>query len=254
MKNKIIGILICMLLIATTLSATSAMNVQTTQDMNKNNDLEPNISTPANPGIITIKIVGKITEVADPYNLLGGAIKVGDKITGKYIYESGQPDLFPQDPTYGFYEYTSSTFGMELNTGGFEFKTNPSNVKFGIIIYNDDPYTGDEYIVDSEENLPLSNGLLVDIFYWTLGDPTHTALSSDALPTTAPVLSDWEYNQLDVLVIHPTSGNPFAFRATITKATKSRPRDVHSSMQPILTWLFEHFANIFPIIRHLIEL
>ena len=254
MKKKIIGILVCMLLIITALSAAGVTNIQVIQDMNENNDLEPNISTPANPGIITIEIVGKITEVSDPYNLLGGAIQVNDKITGKYIYESGKPDLFPEDPTYGYYEYISSTFGMELNTGGFEFKTNPSNVQFLIIIYNDDPYSDDGYMVGSEENLPLSNGLLVDIFYWTLGDPTHTALSSDALPTTAPVLSDWEYNQLDVLVIHPTSGNPFAFRATITKATKSRPRDVHSSMQPILTWLFEHFANIFPIIRHLIEL
>jgi hypothetical protein len=252
MKNKIVGILVCMLLIATTLSATGAMNVQTKQDMNENNDLEPNISTPTNPGIITIKIVGKITEVYDQYNLLGGAIQVNDIITGKYIYESGQPDLYPEDPTYGYYEYTSSTFGMELKTGGFEFKTNPSNVQFGIIIFNDDIYSGDEYIVTSEENLPLSNGLLVDMFYWGLADSTITALSSDALPTTAPVLSDWEYNQMDLLGFHPTSGNPFAFRATITKATKSRARDVHSIMQPILTWLLERFANMFPILRYLI--
>jgi len=254
MKNKIIGILVCMLLIATALSATGAMNIQTTQDMNENNDLEPNISTPANPGIITIKIVGKITEVDDPNNLLGGAIQVNDKITGKYIYESGQPDLYPDDPIYGEYQYTSSTFGMELNTGGFEFRTNPSNVQFGFGIYNDEPYLHDEYIVVSEENLPLSNGLIVDDFWWILVDPTCTALTSDALPTTAPVLSDWEYNQIGMIGFHPTSGNPFVFSATITKATKSRARDVHSGMQPILTWLFEHFANMFPILRHLMKL
>ena len=254
MKKKIIGILVCMLLIVTALSTTSATNVQTIQDMNENNDLEPYLSTSANPGIITIKIVGKITEIADPYNLLGGAIQVNDKITGKYIYESGQPDLHPEDPTYGYYVYTSSTFGMELKTGGFEFKTNPSNVEFGFIIYNDEPYIHDEYIVISEENLPLSNGLLVDSLYWGLGDSTNTALTSDALPTTAPVLSDWEYNQIDMLGFHPTSGNPFLLRGTITKATKSRPRNVYSTSQPILNWLLEHFANMFPILRQLIKL
>jgi len=32
----------------------------------------------------------------------------------------------------------------------------------------------------------------VDIIFWELGDSTGTALSSIALPTSAPVLTDWD--------------------------------------------------------------
>jgi hypothetical protein len=251
MKNKIIGILVCMLLIVTALSATSAMNVQTIQDMNENNDLEPYLSTPANPGIITIKIVGKITEVDDPYNLLGGAIQVNDKINGKYIYESGQPDSDP-DPNHGIYLYSSSTFGMDLKAGGLEFKTNPNNVIFGFEIFNDIGY--DIFFVASAENLQLSNGMLVESIIWQLVDTTQTALSNDALLTTAPVLSDWEYNQLSIDGYEPSYHNYFVIKANVTKATKSRPRNVYFTSQPILNWLLEHFANMFPILRQLMKL
>jgi len=240
-----------MLLIATALSATGAMNIQTTQDMNENNDLEPNISTPANPGIITIKIVAQVQGVDDTYNLLGGAIKVGDKITGKYIYESGQPDSDP-DPSHGFYVYTSSTFGMDLKAGGLEFKTNPNNVIFGFEIFND--VGCDAFTVGSAENLQLSNGMLVDSIVWQLFDTAQTALSSDALLTTAPVLSDWDYNSLTIYGSEPSSYHSFGIFANVNKVTKIRSRDVYSSMQPILTWLFEHFANMFPILRHLMKL
>ncbi len=258
MKMKIIGILVCMLLIITALSATGVTNVQTIQYVNENKDLEPYLSTPANsPGIITIKIVAKVEEIHDPYNLLGGAIQVGDTITGKYTYESGQPDSDP-DPTLGIYEYTSSTFGVEFKAGGLVFKTNPGNVVFEISIGNDHPYwydIYDHYLIYSQNNLQLSNGMLVKNIYWSLSDSTCTALSSDALPTTAPILSDWESNLLYINGDDPVDPlKNYNIGANVTEATKSRARDVYFISQPILNWFFEHFANMFPMLRHLLGL
>jgi hypothetical protein len=254
MKKKIIGMLVSILLVATTLSATGATNVQTTQNMKENNDLEPYLNNPvSSPGIITIKIVANVIDVYDPNNLLGGVIQVDDTVTGKYVYDSGTPDSDP-DPDVGEYKHTSSTFGMELKVGGLVFKTNPSNVDFLILIANDWIY-GDVYGVYSYENLQLSNGMFVSLLAWELIDENSTVFSSDALPTTAPVPSDWELNLLGLNGHDPSNPSKYyKITATVTQATKSRTRDVHSDMQSILTWLFEHFANMFPILRQLMKL
>jgi hypothetical protein len=56
----------------------------------------------------------------------------------------------------------------------------------------------DAYLWHSYSNLPLSNGTPVEIISWWLRDSTATTLSSDALLVTAPVLSRWQINQLDM--------------------------------------------------------
>jgi len=258
MKKKIIGIFICTLLVVTALSATGVTNVQTTQNMKENSDFEPYLRTSDNSlGIITIKIDAEVVWVDDDYNLLGGAIKTGDKITGKYIYDSGLADSNP-DPNIGEYIYTSSSFGFEVKAGGFVFKTNPSNVYFGFEIsnnYDATYYQLDRCDVFSVYNMPLSNGLVVNSFIFRLNDFTQTALSNDALPTTAPVLSDWQEHFLWINGWSPSDPlKQYVVTANVTKATKSRARDVYFTSQPILNWLFEHFANIFPLLRQLMKL
>ena len=46
-------------------------------------------------------------------------------------------------------------------------------------------------MIRSNNNLPVYDDVYVDEIDWTLDDYTGNALSSDALPTTAPVLEDW---------------------------------------------------------------
>jgi len=255
--NKIIGFLVCMLLIITALSATGVTDVQTKHFMKENKDLEFNLNTPANsPGVITIKIVAKIKDVHDPNNLLGGAIEIDDTITGKYIYDSGTLDSDP-DPDFGLYEHTSSTFGIELKTGGFVFKTNQSNVDFQFIIGNNVDFyynNQDIYIMASYNNLPLSNGLEIETIGWRLDDTTATTLSSDDLPTAAPVLSNWTQN-LGLIIWGRDPSDPYKtyeLLADVTKATKGMTSDVFFTLQPILIWLFQHFTNMFPIIQLLL--
>jgi len=258
MKKKIIGIFICTLLVVTALSATGVTNVQTTQNIKENSDFEPYPSTPANsPSLITIKIEAKVASLDDHFNLLGGAIKVGDTITGYYIYDSETPDT-NNHLNVGVYWHTSPSCGIEVKAGGFVFTTDPSDVDFLVGIENDygSPTPSDCYVLRSYNNLPLSNNMLVDHISWQLDDDTCTALSSDALPTTPPVLEDWE-SIFGLTLTGSNSSEPFQeyfIRAHVTKATKSRTSDVYYSSQPIFNWLLEHFANIFPLLRHLIEL
>jgi len=190
MNKKIIGIFVCTLLIATALTATGAIKLQTNSYVKENNYFEPNKNTATNsPDFITIKIVTKVDEVHDPYNLLGGAINVNDTVTGKYTYDSETPDTYPDDLGVGVYWQNSSSCGIEVKAGGFVFKTNASDIDFAIGIFDNAPYYYDSYVVVSNKNLPLSNGMLVELIYWWLCDETCTVLSSDTLPTTAPKLS-----------------------------------------------------------------
>ena len=254
MYKKIVGILVMTLLIATTLSATGATNIQTLRNVWENNDIEPLPSNPVDSnGDIAIKIEGEVTIVNDPFDLFGGAIQVGDKITGKYIYDSTTPDSEPSS-TLGLYEHTSSPYGIELECGGFVFKTDPNDVEFGIIIYNDFYTYGDAYAPYSVNNLDLSNGLKVSFIGWALIDSTGNALSSDALPTTIPILSDWNENFIQIDGYESSSYNSYNIEGTVTKVTlsRSKTRDVSFTMQPILIWLFERFPNTFSILRQLL--
>ena len=56
----------------------------------------------------------------------------------------------------------------------------------------------DRYGFVSYKNLSLSNGTLVGNIYWVLINSTGTVLSSDALPTTAPIPTQWQSNNLNI--------------------------------------------------------
>jgi hypothetical protein len=252
MMKKIVGILVCMLLIFTALSATGSTNVQTSGYVNKNNDFKPYLITPANsPDIIAINFVIEVTDVDDQFNLLNGAIQVGDKIRGKYNYDTGTPDSNPS-PQIGEYEHTSSTFGIKLEAGGLVFKTNPNDVEFSIAVYDNYPH-GDSYGVLSKKNLQLSNGIQVRYIIMRLEDPTGFALSSDALPTTVPVISDWTNNNFTIDGFNPSDpGKYFLIEAKVIRASLSRnkTRDISYTMQPVLIWLLERF----PLLEKLLSL
>jgi hypothetical protein len=144
--------------------------------------------------LITIEIEGVVDKVWDEYNYLEGKIKVGDVMTGFYTYESTTPDSNPS-AIGGRYEHHTPPYGIFLSVGGFNFQTDPANVDFLVEIVNGYP-PDDDYFVLSHNNIPLSNGTSVDSISWWLYDLTGSALSSDALPTTAPVLEDWQSGNL----------------------------------------------------------
>jgi hypothetical protein len=145
---------------------------------------------PVNGALITIEIEAAVDGVSDEGNYLEGKIKVGDIITGFYTYDSSVTRL-PGER----YEFDSVPCGVFLSVGGFEFATDSSTVDFEMGIGNDLSW-GDTYFFISFNNLRLSNDALVDGISWSLKDSTGTALSTDTLPTIAPILDQWADNRL----------------------------------------------------------
>jgi hypothetical protein len=154
-------------------------------------------ATPAEATLVTIEIEAAVDYVGDPYDYLEGKIKVGDIITGFYAYDSSTLDTNPS-LSVGDYRQDSASFGISLTVGGFEFKSDPTNLDFIVEIISDSTSGGlhDGYGVLSGSNLALSNGTIVDQISWWLGDSSATALSSTDLPGAAPVLGAWQSNTL----------------------------------------------------------
>lgn len=244
-----------MLMVVTAVPVTSAVN---------NTQLQVSAS-----GFIGIKIVAKVNSVDDPNNLLGDVIQVNDTITGKYVYDPGIPDSDP-DTTRGHYPFTSSACKFEVFADGLTFKNNPSNMDFGIWIYNNHFGNTDEYSVLSLNNLQLDNGMLVTTIQWDIMDLNGTALDSDALPTTAPVLTEWELNSLILIGTDPADPTKtYGITAQVTKVTKNIAIDVEgvernwatptflssripSSFQVFWERMFQRFPQVFPILRQLL--
>ena len=154
-------------------------------------------TVPVEATLIAIEIEAVVVDVRDQAGYLEGKIKPGDIITGWYTYDTSTPDSNPLSQV-GDYEHRIPTCGIFLSAGRFNFETGPTDIDFLLEIVNDSISGGlhDAYGLISYNNLPLSNGTLVDEISWWLGDLSATALSSISLPTTPPSLPDWETNVL----------------------------------------------------------
>jgi len=151
---------------------------------------------PAEATLITIQIEAVVDSVRDEGGYLEGKISPGDIITGAYTYDLLTPDSEPLAYA-GIYEHDSAPGGISLSVGGFDFTTDPDNVDFVVAVLNDYPPWGkDQVWMTSYNNLPLGNGVAVDIISWQLDDPTGTGISSTELPTSPLVLDDWQSNIL----------------------------------------------------------
>lgn len=169
---------------------------------------------------VTIQISGEITS-AQGTGLPSG-INAGDTFTGTYTYDSLTVDS-DSDPQIGEYLH-DSPYGISISVGGYEFKTVSSHTgQFEIGIGNDvtdnDNNIFDYYLVYSDENV-YTDGCWISSISWWLRDSTCDALSSDALPVTAPVLNLWDYNRLSIYGGNAGEGYVnFGIIGTVTQAT-----------------------------------
>jgi hypothetical protein len=149
---------------------------------------------------VTIAIQGPVVVVTDPAGVLGGTIQAGDIISGTYTYNTATPDANAL-PTVGDYWHTTSPYGLILTAGGHVFRTARTNVQFLVEIVNDHGTpASDHYLLRSYTNRPLANGAVVEHIAWQLDDPTLAALSSEALPVGAPVLTDWRQSTFGLTI------------------------------------------------------
>src|SRR5215217_6732126 len=91
--------------------------------------ITPQQAVAASDSSITIALTATVAEVNDYANLLRGAIRPGDTITGTYTYSSATTDTNSW-PNVGDYWHTTAPYGISLKAGGFVFETDPQNVSF----------------------------------------------------------------------------------------------------------------------------
>jgi len=171
------------------------------------------VALPVQATLITIEIEAIVDAVEDSGNYLEGQISPGYIITGSYVYESTTLDSNPSS-SVGDYQHYTSPYGIFLSVGGFNFETDLTNVNFVLEVVNDYP-SGDNYLLRSYNNLALSNGTLVEHITWQLDDSTGSALSSDVLPTSPPVLDNWQ-SMNDLSLYGERAG--WGIDATVTSA------------------------------------
>jgi hypothetical protein len=182
---------------------------------------------------ITIQITGNVTSIGGTGRAsVSDTIYAGVSFIGTYTYDSATPDS-DANPQRGSYLH-NSPYGISIALGGYEFKTASSHVgQFKISITNDDATNFpaiDYYSVFSDKNASVpSAGLTIDYISWTLGDSTHSVFSSDALPVTVPMLTDWNYNVLAI------SGDDSLGHSTVITCTVTQAELVPEPMTSILT-------------------
>lgn len=167
--------------------------------------------------LITIDIEGNVTSISGTG--VPESIQVGNTFTGTYTYNSLTTDS-DVSPYLGVYEH-DAPYSLCLSLGDYELKTATNHAGgFRIRIANDDPMANlwDFYRVESDEIVSVpSVGFDVDYIRWSLGDITHTALDSDMLPISSPVLADWNYNALKII------SNSFTINGEVTVAVIPEP-------------------------------
>ncbi len=157
-------------------------------------------ATRINAQEVTINFVAVIDSIEDWHNYIGDDdLKKGDTLRGYYTYDPSVLDSDPS-PHKGVYHHTTTPYGIVVYSEYLVFETDPNNVNFYVIIEDSSTSGGilhDAYDVRSYGNREQF-GLDVELIQVDLWDETATALSSDALPTSAPDLNDWPYKALSI--------------------------------------------------------
>jgi len=169
------------------------------------------LGRPAQAEWVTIQIEGVVDYVEDFGDYLGGQIIEGSVMTGWYKYDM---DVSDSDSSLkvGNYWQNNSPAEIYFEIEGFVFRSDPDNLNIIIEMVNDYP-SGDSYLVGSSHNLSITPDIPVQGITLGFNDYSGNALSSDALPATAPNLQDWQENSFSI-----SSDRNFNFSGTIYSA------------------------------------
>ena len=159
---------------------------------------------------------GQVTYVTDFGFELDGSVTNGSPVKGFYIYDDSVADQ-NTDSTVGDYHYTNGVSGMTVRVGNYVFRTNPDHVDFLLEVVNRDR---DSYLIRSYHNV-TSTGLRIDEMAWQLDDASGTALTSDAIPRSAPNLLAYPDTMFGLSVDGGFDG--YFIRAMISSVTVTTP-------------------------------
>jgi len=148
----------------------------------------------ANAQIVSFEFSGTIQQVTDPGGLLPADITAGVPYSGIVTYDTSRvTDFVPGDSGNGVYRFQGSSandYAMNATVGTHTISWNPTPTLPNYI----QAYLLSNHLLDYGARQPQLDGAQPpgSIVDWnanvSLWDTTSTALSSDALPTSAPVL------------------------------------------------------------------
>ena len=176
---------------------------------------------PAGAERVCIGLTARVSNVDDRLGILGKDVKVGDMITGTYVYES----TTPQDPNaaVGSYHITTAPSGIFLNVGALVFRTDLHNVEFRVGIYDGltpgDTYSLISYFNIFERSVPIDSDT-DNIIFLQLDDVTGTALTSSDLTTEPPILTAWESKELGIFSRNFRFNREFFIGAHVTSVSR----------------------------------
>ncbi|MES2661039.1 MAG: hypothetical protein V4689_20615 [Verrucomicrobiota bacterium] len=158
---------------------------------------------------ITVSFEAKVDSLNDPKGIFTGRVGLGGVITGKFTYTTGAAD--ENDWTQvGDYYFSSVPNGMSVNAGNILVSTKPAGDM--LIEISDNGNDIDYFAVNSNENFTTHPSLEVSTIAFNLIDHSLKAISSDALPTALPSLSD--YDESTVFFYDDSSQNVLNARIT----------------------------------------
>lgn len=160
---------------------------------------------------VRVRLTARVNDVSDPQGQLNGKIVVGQRVSGTYVYNSNTPNLSPI-PGFGHYRPYANEARVRFAAGSHVFESAQPTQGMAIMI---NPHTNGsgQFILDSNDNKPLANGVSVNSIFLDF-QGTGTLTQSEALPTAAPDLHGYWRKEVSF------SGGGFAFnvRAVIEAA------------------------------------
>jgi hypothetical protein len=179
------------------------------------------VPRPATKEPVRVVFVARTENVYDPGEALHEAIQAGDLMRGTVTYDAAARGSNPR-PGVGRYEFRQSPLGILIEAGQYVFQTDPANVDVSIELWNDaGTPPRDSFLLNSRNNLPLSNGAAVSRISWQLVDDTSKALESTDLSDAAPDLAQWrsEFG----LTLEGQGAVEFIIRAHVIEAALCTP-------------------------------
>ena len=153
-------------------------------------------SLTANAQIVSFNFAGTFQSVSDENNVLPADITPGMTFAGTITYDNSHAsDSFPLDSSNGLYRFeglAANDFSMTLNFGGHTIQWNsvPPSLPNYIQALNSTPdlldYAAREFLLDNSPAPGTGGNATAHV---QLSDNSSMVLSSDALPTVAPVFS-----------------------------------------------------------------
>ena len=176
-------------------------------------------SQAARATVIEIAFEGVVDQVSDlPVDWVSDAV-VGATFTGSYVYDSDTVNV-SSDPLVGIYMHYSAPYGVLVTIGNLVFQSDPCNIELEVDIANNtNSSVDDRYGFSSSRGhnlLPDGTAGVNYAIWWVIRDDSANVLNDVALPLTAPVLSQWNYNMFE---IDGPWNNSYGIRGHVTQVT-----------------------------------